>query len=220
MITASNETLENIMKTYTGYIRVSDKNKSDGLSQRRAIEAYAERHGLTVGNWVEEFVSASKTNIEDRAINALVAGKANIIVSDITRIGRTRVMELIGFIGSIARYAELHLAYADKVIDCSNVDDAEVIFTVVGQSFASAEEAKRRSERAKAGHSKRQALGLASGRTKGAVIKSKMDEHLAYILGCLKSGETKVSILEGLDKRGCKVSRAAFYKWMSKRELK
>ena len=37
----------------------------------------------------------------------------------------------------IAGYGELHIANNSKVINQSNVDDAEVIFTIVGLSYAS-----------------------------------------------------------------------------------
>jgi hypothetical protein len=51
-------------------------------------------------------------------------------------------MELVGAIGQIASYGELHLAYNDTIINSENVDNAEIIFTVIGQSFASAVEVK------------------------------------------------------------------------------
>lgn len=96
------------------------------------------------------------------------------------------VMQLIGLIASIGERGELHLAYDERVINKENSDDAETIFTVVGQSFASAQEALRRSERAKAGHAKRKAKGLKSGREVGAVIKSKLDNHLVFIISELE----------------------------------
>ncbi|TKF64529.1 hypothetical protein FCV55_20755 [Vibrio sp. F13] len=135
-----------------GYIRVSDSQRADGESQREAIKAYADKHGIQITDWIEEHVSAAKTEIRERKLSSLTASQQSIIVSDITRLGRHKVMELVGAIGQIASYGELHLAYSDTIINSENVDNAEIIFKVIGQSFASAVEAQKRSERAKAGH--------------------------------------------------------------------
>lgn len=204
---------------YTGYIRVSDINKADGTTQRRSIQAYADKIGINISEWVEEHVSASKTELEDRKLSVLIASRHNIIVSDITRLGRNKVMQLVGVIGQIAHYGELHLAYDERVINAENADDAETIFTVVGQSFASAIEAKKRSERAKAGHAKRKAEGLHSGRKKGQVVKSRLDEFAAFIVNELDSGTAKTAILKKLENKGCKVARSRFYTWLEDRGL-
>lgn len=207
-------------KQAIGYIRVSDINKANGDSQKQAIEAYALKQDIKIVNFIEEHISASKTELEDRKLNSLIQTKQNIIVSDITRLGRSSVMELIGAIGLIAKNGELHLAYDDRVINSENKDDAETIFTVVGQSFASAAEAKKRSERAIAGHQKRKAAGLHSGRAVGTVVKSKLDEHAAFILNELEKGIAKTKIVRKLkDDKNCSISRPRFYKWMKDRGI-
>jgi DNA invertase Pin-like site-specific DNA recombinase len=205
------------MATYTAYIRVSDKNKSDGESQRNAIHLYALDNNLIITKWVEEFISASKTDIQDRLLMTCINNNENIIVTDITRIGRNSVMKLIGVIASIN---ELHLAYDNRVINIDNKDDAETIFTVVGQSFASAMEAKKRSERAKAGHLRRKAQGLSSGRCVGAIVKSKLDIHSALILNELARGTTKVKIIGLIKNAGTQCTRKGLYDWISKRMFK
>jgi len=200
--------------SYTAYIRVSDKNKADGESQRNAIQLYAEKNNLVITKWVEEFISATKTNIQDRKLMACINNNEKLIVTDITRLGRNKVMALIGVIGSIN---ELHLAYDDRVINDSNRDDAETIFVVVGQSFASAVESQKRSERAKAGHAKRKAAGLSIGRSKGAVIKSKLDIHSALILNELAKGTAKTKIVKLVNEQGTKCTRQGLYEWIAKR---
>ena len=120
-----------------GYIRVSDSRKADGESQREAIKAYASTNNLEISGWVEEHVSTTETDLGDRKLSSLITSRQRIIVSDITRLGRNN---------------EFHLAYNDTVISSKNVENAEILFTVIGQSFASAVEAQKRSERAKAGH--------------------------------------------------------------------
>ncbi len=205
------------MRTYTAYIRVSDKNKSNGESQRNAIQLYAMKNELTITKWVEEFISASKTDIQERLLIKCINNNENIIVTDITRIGRNSVMQLIGVIGSIN---ELHLAYDNRVINSSNKDDAEIIFTVVGQSFASAMEAKKRSERAKAGHQRRKTQGLSSGRKVGAIVQSKLDIHSALILNELSKGTTKAKIVELLHNAGTHCTRKGVYDWINRRIVK
>ncbi len=133
--------------------------------------------------------------------------------------GRHKVMELVGAIGQIASYGELHLAYNDTAINTENVDNAEIIFKVIGQSFASAVEAQKRSERAKAGHAKRKAKGLSSGRQRGQKVKSRLDEHTAFILSLLDTKTTKVEILRQLNERGVSISRSRFYSWLEARGL-
>lgn len=202
-----------------GYIRVSDTNKADGNSQREAIKAYAATNGIEIKEWIEEHVSGSKTSLHERKLSALIASKQSIVVSDITRLGRNKVMQLIGVIAQIAEYGELHLAYDNRVINQANADDAETIFTVVGQSFASAVEAQKRSERAKAGHARRKEAGLQVGRKEGQVVKSKLDEHAAFIITELEANTAKTKILEKLEVKGLKVTRSRFYTWLKQRKL-
>ncbi|MGR5235551.1 recombinase family protein [Vibrio alfacsensis] len=202
-----------------GYIRVSDSQRADGESQREAIKAYAAKRGIQISDWIEEHVSATKTELSERKLSSLITSQQSIIVSDITRLGRHKVMELVGAIGQIASYGELHLAYNDTIINSKNVDNAEIIFTVIGQSFASAVEAQKRSERAKAGHAKRKAKGLSSGRQKGQKVKSRLDEHTAFILNLLDTKTSKAEILRKLNERGVSISRSRFYSWLEARGL-
>lgn len=202
-----------------GYIRVSDSRKADGESQREAIKAYAAKRGIQISGWIEEHVSATKTELNDRKLSSLIASQQSIVVSDITRLGRNKVMELVGAIGQIASYGELHLAYNDTIISSKNADNAEILFTVIGQSFASAVEAQKRSERAKEGHAKRRAKGLSSGRQKGQKVKSKLDEHTAYILNLLDTKTSKAEILRKINERGISISRSRFYSWLEDRGL-
>jgi DNA invertase Pin-like site-specific DNA recombinase len=205
------------MTNCVGYIRVSDINKADGNSQREAVKSYANKKGIIITEFVEEHISGSKTELGERKLSALIASKQSIVVSDITRLGRNKVMQLIGVIAQVAEYGELHLAYDERCINSDNADDAETIFTVVGQSFASAVEAKKRSERAKAGHANRKVKGLPSGRAVGAVIKSKLDEHTAFIVNEIEKKTAKTAIIKKLGERNCKVTRSRFYEWLTQR---
>lgn len=205
---------------FAAYIRISDKNRGTASAQREAIEAYCKAKKITVSVWTEEYVSASKTDVEERELMKLVDAGYSIVMTDVSRLGRRKVFDLIGVIGRICKHGELHFAYTERAITRDNVDDAETIFTVVGSSFAAVEESKRRSDRAKAGHQTRHSKGLKSGRAVGAVVRSKLDDYAALIISELEKGTKKTALVTLLEKKGCKVSRAQLYNWISKRTLK
>ena len=182
------------------YSRVSDANKANEKSQVKVCEEYADRKGLVVTTYVNENISASKTSIKDRKLANIIATNLAkddvLIMSDITRLGRKGVMSLIGAISNITEAkAELHLAYNDKQITADNADDAEILFTVVGQSFSAVEESKRRSERAIAGHRN----STLSGRRKGTGNRSyKLDEHNRLIAKTVSEGGNRAALAREL----------------------
>ena len=185
---------------YAAYIRVSDKNRGNGETQRADIEAYAKANKINISRWVEEHVSASKTDIEERQLMELVNAGYSIVMTDVTRLGRRKVFDLLAVIGQICRYGELRLTYTNRIINETNCDDAETIFTMVGGSFAAVDEAKKRSQ------------------TVGTDVRSKLDDHAAFIIKELKAGTQKTAILEKLEKqKSFKVSRAQLYRWIEKR---
>lgn len=205
---------------YGAYVRVSDGNRGNGETQRADIETYCKQHGLHIERWVEELASGSKSDVQDRKLMKLVAEGFSVVMTDVTRLGRRKVFDLLGVIGQICRNGELHLTYTGRVINQANQDDAETIFTVVGGSFAAMEETRKRSERARAAHARRKAQGLLSGRPIGAVVRSKLDPHAGFIIKELKSGTEKTKIVEKLKrKKKVDVCRTQLYRWIKKRML-
>jgi DNA invertase Pin-like site-specific DNA recombinase len=207
------------MTRFAAYVRVSDSNKQTGETQRSDIEIYTKENDIHVTKWVEENVSATKTDVEDRQLMNLVNDGYSIVMTDVTRLGRRKVFELLGVIGQICKVGELHLTYTSRIVNSENMDDAETIFTIVGGSFAAVDEAKKRSQRAKAAHARRKSQGLSSGRTKGAVVKSKLDEHAALILNELNKETKKTQVITLLEKIGVSVSRQQLYRWIDKRTV-
>lgn len=205
------------MPKVIGYIRISDANKQTEHSQQIAVQEYATKKGLVVNEWIIESVSASKTDIEDRQLSQLRSKGYVVICSDITRLGRRKVFELLGLIADLCKAGgELHLAYTERVVNAANIDDAETVFVIVGGSYSAAEEAKKRAERAKAGHAARKAQGLHSGRKHGQIVKSKLDDFKPLILNSLNSGMKKTDLLEKLESKGLEVSRAHLYRWIDR----
>ncbi len=207
------------MKTIA-YIRISDADKQDSQSQISSVHQYAKDNGYVITDVVEEHISASKTDVTDRELSKHISSGHRIIMTDATRLGRRKVFDLLGVIGKIcSNGGELHFSYTNRQINESNMDDAETIFTMVGQSYAATEESKARSNRAKAAHARRKAAGLHVGRKHGAVVKSKLDDHLPQITAWLKAGVPKTEIIKKLEKKGCTITRTALYNWIRNRNI-
>lgn len=207
------------MTKFAAYVRVSDSNKQTGETQRSDIETYIKENNIHITKWVEENVSASKTDVEDRQLISLVNDGYSIVMTDVTRLGRRKVFELLGVIGQVCKVGELHLTYTSRIVNSDNMDDAETIFTIVGGSFAAVDEAKKRSQRATAAHARRKLKGLPSGRKEGAVVKSKLDEFAALILNELSKGTKKAHIITILEGLGISISRQQLYRWIDKRTV-
>ena len=153
------------------YLRVSDKNRQDH-----------DENGIIIDSWTEESVSASKTELSNREISVLVGNLQpgdKLICTEISRLGRDKPFSILGLINDIAEIhqAQLHLTYTDQVIHKDNVEDPEILFGVVGASYAARQEAIKRAERAKAACNRRISQGLANGRPEGIFVASKLDEQ-------------------------------------------
>jgi DNA invertase Pin-like site-specific DNA recombinase len=76
-----------------GYIRVStDRQTVD--NQRFEIERFCSKNGLTVGQWIEETISGTKSP-EKRLLGSLLSGAEKgdlIICSELSRLGRSLFM--------------------------------------------------------------------------------------------------------------------------------
>ena len=202
------------------YIRISDVNRQDSASQIESIHEYATNNGYTITKIVEEHVSGSKTDVQDRELSRYINSGYRIIMTDATRLGRRKVFGLLGVIDQICSDGgELHFSYTGRLINAGNMDNAETIFTMVGQSYAAAEESKARSNRAKAAHARRKAAGLHVGRKHGAVVKSRLDDHLPQITAWLQAGVPKTEIIRKLEKKGCTITRTALYNWIRNRNI-
>lgn len=112
------------MKTYYAYIRVSTvKQGEKGSSlqeQRSAIEAYAQRQGLTISDWFEEMETAAKLGrtVFTRMLRALDQGRAaGVITHKIDRSARN--LKDWATLGELLdRGIELHFAH--ESIDLSS----------------------------------------------------------------------------------------------------
>ena len=200
------------------YLRISDKNRQDYETQKDSIIRYANEHGIIIDSWTDESVSGSKTTITSRKISILVANLEpgdKLICTEISRLGRDKPFSILGLINDIAEIhnAELHLTYTEQVINKENVEDPEILFGVVGASYAARQEAIKRAERAKAACNRRISSGLSNGRPEGLLVISKLDKKEDLIIRSLNDKQSKSSLARDL-----KCSRATLIRWVKARE--
>jgi|TARA_Y100000780_G_scaffold214352_1_gene215969 DNA invertase Pin-like site-specific DNA recombinase len=200
------------------YLRVSDKNRQDHETQKDSIMRYANENGIIIDSWTEESVSASKTELSSRKISILVGSLQpgdKLICTEISRLGRDKPFSILGLINDIAEIhqAQLHLTYTDQVIHKDNVEDPEILFGVVGASYAARQEAIKRAERAKAACNRRVSQGLANGRPEGIFVASKLDEQEDFIIRCLNDKQNKSALARDL-----KCGRSTLIKWLETRD--
>lgn len=220
-------TLESEQTDYTiggkvyAYVRVSDSTKQDSSTQRHAISDYVTSNNLNVTQWQEFHLSGSKTSTKDRGIDDLLSSlKAGdtVLVSDISRLGRDNVHQVLNTITSITtKGASVHFCYSKTVITPDHMNDIASIFMAIGEAYAAVKFSEERSQKAKAACNRRKQAGLHNGRKVGAVIKSKLDDHALYIIAELEKGTKKLHILKALHSQGVEVTRMSLYRWIDRR---
>lgn len=203
--------------TNIAYIRISDEYKQDSRTQKNAIKEYANKHSLIINKWVEEAVSGSKTDASDREISQVIAElkKRDVLIcTEISRLGRNKPFSIISLINDITERheAELHLAYTGQTITKENAENAEVLFTVVGASYAARQEAVKRAERAKAACNRRKSDGLSNGRPVGLYVTSKLDQYENEIVRALNDDASQSELA-----RDYGVGRSTLVRWLALR---
>lgn len=204
------------------YIRVSDAHKQSSSTQRHVINDYGDKNGLTISKWYEFHLSGSKSDRKERGIDSLLSELKpgdKVLVSDVARLGRDDIHSLTRIITTITTEgAEIHFCYSNNKICPADKNDLAKIFMVIGEAFAAVRFAEERSQKAKAACKRRTESGLHNGRKQGAIIRSKLDNHVALIKDRIDAGTSKATILRELkDKHDCSVSRSRFYSWLDQR---
>nr|WP_102532805.1 recombinase family protein [Vibrio sp. 10N.286.48.B7]PMH78504.1 hypothetical protein BCU58_09010 [Vibrio sp. 10N.286.48.B7] len=206
------------------YIRVSDAQKQNSSTQRHVISEYATERNMTISKWYEFELSGSKTNTGERGIESLLAQLEpgdKVLVSDIARLGRDNIHSLMHTITTITTEgAELHFCLSNTTITHEDENDLAKMFMALGEAYAAVKFAEERSLKAKAVCKRRKEKGLHNGRKPGAVVRSKLDQHVALIKDRLDAKVPKAKIiLELKDKHDCDVARSRFYSWLTQRGL-
>ncbi|TCN64010.1 DNA invertase Pin-like site-specific DNA recombinase [Vibrio crassostreae] len=214
------------------YARISDKNRQTIDTQINSIKQYAEKHGLIIDEFVTEAKSGSRTEMSDRQLSELLA-KLNqddhLIITEVSRLGRSRPMQIMGLLDELthSKGITIHLTYSDAAIHKDNIDDPTMFFQIVGAGFVAQQEAKRRSDRAKAHHARRKAEGKDAGRKKGAIVSSFLDEHEWLIDISLDNHNSNISkaaheLVSNIKRDGKELNPSTFRsqlsRWLKRRE--
>ncbi|MBT4089379.1 MAG: recombinase family protein [Deltaproteobacteria bacterium] len=195
--------------TTTAYIRISTE-KQEVENQKHRINEYAAGQGIKIDNWIIETVSSRKADREIyQLIDNLEPGD-KIIVTELSRLGRSGVTEVFKILGTIQdKKASLSVIQDGIEIDAGEMStQAEVMVFALG--IASKLERELISERTKAALKSRKDQGVKLGRPEGySVLNGREPELDKY----LKLGINKSAIAKLMG-----VSRGAVYNFLNKRE--
>jgi DNA invertase Pin-like site-specific DNA recombinase len=177
-----------------GYMRVST-DKQDADNQRGAILEYANKHGLTEIEFISEIISSRKADREIFELIARLAAGDNIIIFELSRLGRS-MGELESIRVKIAEHgATIHAISQGLTItpDGSNISTKALIFAL---EISAQIERQMISDRTKNALQARKAKGLPMGRPAGV---SKLDMHSAAIKGYQAKGLNLTAISKLID---------------------
>ncbi|MDP2851564.1 MAG: recombinase family protein [Sulfuricurvum sp.] len=169
------------MSRIYGYCRVSTGVQTTE-NQRKEILDYAHTKKMTIDKIVEIEVSSTKNKKErliDETLEQLKSGDI-LIVTKLDRLGRSTI-EVLQIIEDIKnRGIQLHIIKDGIVVDGNDTSPINQMIITLLTGFAQMERSFI-SERTKSALAQRKASGVKLGRQKGAVVKSKYDEHLSMI---------------------------------------
>lgn len=195
------------------YIRTSTGGQ-DGQGQRKAILEYCASQGVKIDDWKTETVS-SRVKRTDREISKIAEGLGNgdtVIVSELSRLGRSSITEVFSIIETIReKGAGLEIVSEGLSIKPGKTDiKTEAVLSAL--SLAGRIERDMISERTKNALQARKEAGVKLGRPAGG---SKLEKYDDVIQGYLDKKISKASIAKLLD-----VSRSTLYAYLKAREKK
>jgi DNA invertase Pin-like site-specific DNA recombinase len=198
------------MPTYA-YLRVST-DRQDVDNQRYGILEYANTHGLTPVQFVQDAISG-RLAWRDRAIGQLLTVMATagdvVIFAEISRMARStlQVLEMLEI--GMERALHIHIAKQRMILDGSL--HSRIAATVLG--WAAEIERELIAARTREALAKRKAEGKALGRPRGTKnARLKLDEHADAIRLYLDKGISKRSIAKLV---GC--AESTLYDWLARR---
>lgn len=164
-----------------GYCRVSTGVQTTE-NQRKEILDYAHTKNMLIDKIVEIEVSSTK-NKKDRLIDQTLEQLQKndiLIVTKLDRLGRSTI-EVLQIIEDIKNKGiELHIIKDGIIVDGNDTSPINQMIITLLTGFAQMERSFI-SERTKSALAQRKASGVKLGRQKGAIVKSKYDEHLKMI---------------------------------------
>ncbi len=199
-------------KKNIGYIRISTV-KQDLENQKHQILNYANIKKLEAIEFVEIQVSSRKSE-EDRKIDLLLETLEDgdtLIIVELSRIERSviNVIKIINLL--VEKNINIHIIKENMIIEPDNLNAFTMFQINIFSSFGQLER-DLISFRTKEALRIRKHQGVILGRKKGAVIKSKYDQHKEKIQELHQLGLSSAKILKYLDIDGTQQSLGNFIK--------
>ena len=173
------------------YLRVST-DVQDVNNQKHGVLEYANKHGITNLQFIEDTVT-SKKKWKERGIGAMLEQAKEgdtVIASEVSRLARStlEILEILHY--CTANKINLHIAKNGMVFDSSL--QSKITATVLG--LAAEIEREFISSRTKEALAARKAAGMILGRPKGKAEKLKLDPHRDRIQEYINMGVSKTAI--------------------------
>lgn len=197
--------------TNFAYLRVSTDHQ-DAKNQKLGVLEYCNSHNITPLKFLEDTVSG-KTSWRERAIGTIIEKAAKgdiIIVSEVSRLGRStlQVLEILEM--AVQKGVSVHIAKNRMIMDGSM--QSTITATILG--LAAQIEREFISARTKEALSKSKMDGIKLGRPKGQADLLKLDIFHDEITGYLKKEINKRSIAKLIE-----CSPSTLYKWLKRRHI-
>ena len=199
------------MTTYA-YLRVST-DAQDVQNQKHGVLEYANQHGLSSMQFIEDSASGKK-RWQERALGLLLANAGEgdtIVVSEVSRLARSTLQVLEILQHCTEQQINLHIAKNSMIFD--NSMQSRITATVLG--MAAEIEREFISSRTKEALAARKAAGVKLGRPQGKAQKLKLDDKRDEIQKYLDMGVSKAAIAKII---GCPAT--TLYDYCKVRKLK
>jgi len=200
------------VSTYA-YLRVST-DRQDVDNQRHGILEYANTHGLTPVQFVQDAISgrmAWRTRTIGQLLTATATAGDVVIFAEISRMARStlQVLEML----ELGMEREIHIHIAKQRIRLDGALQSRIAATVLG--LAAEIERELIAARTREALAKRKADGKALGRPRGAKnARLKLDAQADAIRRYLDKGLSKRSIAKLVE-----CAESTLYDWLARRRL-
>ena len=161
------------------YTRVST-TKQEAENQIRQLKKYAEIHNLELTNIYMDEKSgrvSERPQFKQMLNDAYLRKFEIILVWDLTRFSREGIVKTLSYIKKLKKYGVGLKSLQESWLDTSDEGMANLLIAIL--SWVGEQEAKRISERTKAGLERAKAQGKRIGRPKGSKDKKQRD-NLGY----------------------------------------
>lgn len=197
--------------TIFAYLRIST-DQQDAENQKFGILDYCNKNNLSPIQFVEDTASGNiawQARTIGEIIQKVTQGDI-IVVSEISRLGRS-ALQVLEILESAAKKAiSVHIAKNHMVLDGSM--QSTITATILG--LAAQIEREFISSRTKEALAKRKAEGFKLGRPKGQSHLLKLDSFAEEIKGYLKKGINKRAISKLIE-----CSPSTLYLWLNRRKI-